>query len=90
MGTVLKTLNQAASETQRLCYRRQSSGREDGDPQKEEREHGATGQRRQRKLNGFTELRGTVGICVLCSGLRVGSESGTCPQVKGASESVKY
>ena len=43
MGTVLKTLNQAASETQRLCYRRQSSGREDGDPQKEEREHGATG-----------------------------------------------
>ena len=43
MGTVLKTLNQAASETQRLCYRRQSSGRKDSDPQKEEREHGATG-----------------------------------------------
>ena len=40
MGTVLKTLNQAASETQRLCYRR----REDGDPQNsEKREHGAMG-----------------------------------------------
>ena len=40
MGTVLKTLNQAASETQRLCYRRS----EDGDPQNsEKREHGATG-----------------------------------------------
>ena len=40
MGTVLKTLNQAASETQRLCYRRS----EDGDPQNsEKREHGAMG-----------------------------------------------
>ena len=44
MGTVLQTLNQAASETQRLCYRRQSSGSEDGDPQNsEKREHGAMG-----------------------------------------------
>lgn len=44
MGTVLKTLNQAASETQRLCSKRQSSGREDSDAQNsEKREHGATG-----------------------------------------------
>lgn len=71
IGTILKTLNQAVSEMQRLGHRQHSSENKDDDSQNSRKcEHGVTGSASKWKLTGFMEIRKTLGVCVL----RWGSE----------------
>lgn len=93
-GTILKTLNQEASELQCPHDRQESSGRKEKDSQNSKKsERGAQAQHQHRKLTGFTDIQRTLGTCGLCSrlGQNAGSKLGMpLPQVRGSSASVKY
>ena len=83
IGTILKTLNQAVSEMQRLGHRQHSSGNKDDDSQNSKKcEHGVTGSASKWKLIGFREIWKTLGVCVLCWGSELAPSQGCVHRLK--------